>query len=128
MTVNQHRLKKFSLKSNGPVSHTGTETRTCYPGHNLLKHFRKTEHHLSFFFVMCCFPPPPAMLVSCVCLGINVFEINIGREGKEKFASVSTIMTGNVVISKANRSYIYAAYGSHDLKKVLNFADCLTCP
>ena len=68
------------------------------------------------------------MLVSCVCLGINVFEINIGREGKEKFASVSTIMTGNVVISKANRSYIYAAYGSHDLKKVLNFADCLTCP
>ena len=68
------------------------------------------------------------MLVSCVCLGINVSEINIEKEEKEKFASVSTIMTGNIVISKFNRSYIYTAYGSHDLKKVLNFAYCLACP
>ena len=35
-------------------------------------------------------------LGSRVRLGINVFEINIEREGKEKLASVSTIMTGNV--------------------------------
>ena len=35
-------------------------------------------------------------LVSRVHLGINVFEINIEREGKEKLASVSTIMTGNL--------------------------------
>ena len=34
--------------------------------------------------------------VSHVYLGINVFEINIEREGKEKLASFSTIMTGNV--------------------------------
>ena len=36
------------------------------------------------------------MFVSHVYLGINVFEINIEREGKEKLASFSTIMTGNV--------------------------------
>ena len=35
-----------------------------------------------------------------VCLGINVFEINIERGGKKKFASVSTIMTGNVAHSR----------------------------
>ena len=34
------------------------------------------------------------MLVSRVYLGINVFQINIEREGKENLASVSTIMTG----------------------------------
>ena len=39
--------------------------------------------------------PVPAMLVSGVCLGTNVFEINVEREGKKKFASVSKIMTGN---------------------------------
>ena len=33
------------------------------------------------------------MLVSRVCLGINVFQINIERKVKEKLASVSTIMT-----------------------------------
>ena len=36
------------------------------------------------------------MLVSRVCLGKNVFQINIERKGKEKLASVSTIMTGIV--------------------------------
>ena len=36
------------------------------------------------------------MFVSQVYLGIKVFEINIEREGKEKLASFSTIMTGNV--------------------------------
>ena len=36
------------------------------------------------------------MLVSRVyfILGINVFQINIERKGKENLASVSTIMTG----------------------------------
>ena len=38
-----------------------------------------------------CFPPLPSMLVSRVCLGINVFQINNERKGKEKLASVSTI-------------------------------------
>ena len=38
-------------------------------------------------------------LVARVCLGINVFEINIERERKEKLASVSTIMIGNVDLS-----------------------------
>ena len=36
------------------------------------------------------------MLVSRVCLGINVFDVNIEREGKENPASVSTIRIGNV--------------------------------
>ena len=36
------------------------------------------------------------MLVSRVCLGINVFDVNIEREGKENVASVSTIRIGNV--------------------------------
>ena len=36
------------------------------------------------------------MLVSRVCLGINVFDVNIEREGKENLASVSTIRIGNV--------------------------------
>ena len=36
------------------------------------------------------------MLVSRVCLGINVFDVNIEREGKEDLASVSTIRIGNV--------------------------------
>ena len=45
------------------------------------------------------YPPLPAILVSRVFLGINVFEINIEEEGKEKLASVSTIMTGNVAFS-----------------------------
>ena len=44
---------------------------------------------------MYCIPPVLAMLVSDVYLGTNVFEINIEREGKKKFASVSKIMTGN---------------------------------
>ena len=35
-------------------------------------------------------------LVSRVCLGINVFDVNIEREGKEHVASVSTIRIGNV--------------------------------
>ena len=34
-------------------------------------------------------------MVSGVCLGTNVFAINIERDGKKKFASVSKIMTGN---------------------------------
>ena len=38
----------------------------------------------------------PLMLVSRVCLGINVFDVNIEREGKENVASVSTIRIGNV--------------------------------
>ena len=41
------------------------------------------------------FPPLPALLVSRVCLGTNVLEINIEAEGKKNFESVSTIMTGN---------------------------------
>ena len=36
------------------------------------------------------------MLVSRVCLGINVFDVNIERKGKENLASVSTIKIGNV--------------------------------
>ena len=40
-----------------------------------------------------CFPPLPSMLVSRVCLGINVFQVNIEREGKENLVSVSTIIT-----------------------------------
>ena len=36
------------------------------------------------------------MLVSRVCLGINVFDVNIEREGKENLASISTIRIGNV--------------------------------
>ena len=38
------------------------------------------------------------MFVSHVYLGINVFEINIEREGKEKLASFSTIMTENNLV------------------------------
>ena len=34
-------------------------------------------------------------VVSGVCLGTDIFEINIERDGKKKFASVSKIMTGN---------------------------------
>ena len=34
------------------------------------------------------------MLVSRVYLGINVFQINIERKGKENLASVSTTVTG----------------------------------
>ena len=64
---------------------------TYNPGHNWLKKFRKTQHILSRFF-----PPPPLVLVSHVCLGVNVFHINIEREGKENLASVSKILTGNV--------------------------------
>ena len=37
------------------------------------------------------FPPLLSMLVSRVCLGKNVFQINIERKGKEKLARVSTI-------------------------------------
>ena len=44
---------------------------------------------------MYCVPPVAAVLVSGVCLGTNIFEINIEREGKKKFASVSKIITGN---------------------------------
>ena len=33
------------------------------------------------------------MLVSRVCLGINVIQINIEKEGKGKLASVTSIMT-----------------------------------
>ena len=36
------------------------------------------------------------MFLSHVYLGINVFQINIKREGKENLSSVSTIMTGIV--------------------------------
>ena len=32
-------------------------------------------------------------LVSRVCLGINVFDVNIERKGKEHVASVSTVST-----------------------------------
>ena len=35
------------------------------------------------------------MFVSGVCLGTNVFEINIEREEKKQCTSVSKIMTGN---------------------------------
>lgn len=64
---------------------------TYNPGHNLLKQFRKTQHMLSRFF-----PSPSLVLVSHVCLGVNVFQINIEREGEENLASVSKILTGNV--------------------------------
>ena len=40
-------------------------------------------------------PPVPAMLVSGICVGTNVCEINIEIEGKKQFASVLKIMTGN---------------------------------
>ena len=43
------------------------------------------------------FPPLSSMLASRVCLGTNVFQINIERTRKKKLASVSTIMTGIVV-------------------------------
>ena len=36
------------------------------------------------------------MLVLRVWFGINVFDVNIEREGKENLASVSTIRIGNV--------------------------------
>ena len=39
-------------------------------------------------------PSPSLSNVSWVCLGINVFKINIDGEGKKTFASVLTIMTG----------------------------------
>ena len=64
---------------------------TYNPDHNLLKQFRKTQHMLSRFF-----PSPSLVLVSHVCLGVNVFQINIEREGEENLASVSKILTGNV--------------------------------
>lgn len=64
---------------------------TYNPGHNLLKQFRKTQHMLSRFF-----PSPSLVLVSHVCLDVNVFQINIEREGEENLASVSKILTGNV--------------------------------
>ena len=36
------------------------------------------------------------MLVSWVCLGMNVCKINIEGEGAQKSANVSIIITGNV--------------------------------
>ena len=50
------------------------------------------------------FPPLPSMLVSRICLGINVYQINIEREGKENLVRVSTIMTRNDVAHRQNES------------------------
>ena len=46
------------------------------------------------------FPSLPSMLVSGVCLGINVIQINIEKEGKGKLASVTSIMTGIVDLGR----------------------------
>ena len=48
---------------------------------------------ISWIHVLC--PSCSRNVVSGVCLGTNVFEINIESDGKKKFASVSKIMTGN---------------------------------
>ena len=40
------------------------------------------------------------MLVSHICLGINVIQIIIEREGKAKLVSVTTIMTGIVDLGR----------------------------
>ena len=71
-----------------------------------------------------CLPSPPSMLVSRVCLGINVFDVNIEREGMENFAIVS-VLTGNAiqVIICWNTS------GKHILKtyKTWSFHECTYC-
>ena len=54
---------------------------------------------ISWTHVLLSFPSRNVGLTR-VCLGINVLEINIERGGKKKFASVSTIMTGNVAHSR----------------------------
>ena len=56
------------------------------------KHNIKLVVHKYIYY----FPPLPTLLVSRVCLGINVFQIKIERKGKKKVASVSTIMAGIV--------------------------------
>ena len=49
------------------------------------------------------------MLVSRVYLGINVFQINIERKGKENLASVSTIMTGTEEFTLIVASWVIRA-------------------
>ena len=91
--------------------------------------FRKTQLKLSpvsrFMNTrVACLPSPPSMLVSRVCLGINVFDVNIEREGMENFAIVS-VLTGNAiqVIICWNTS------GKHILKtyKTWSFHECTYC-
>ena len=52
---------------------------------------------------------PFPLLVSRICLGINVYQINIEREakkGKENLVRVSTIMTRNVAHRQNKSTYI----------------------
>ena len=72
------------------------------------------------------------MLISRVCFGINVFDVNIEREGKENLASVWTIKIGNVEFPGFHPPFFLASlfYGPfvYSLQNVKHWHACVIVP